>query len=144
MLCKVLIKNFKKAFSKESSFQQCIFHKNSNMFSLNRSVEISLRKPILNQYIFCAAYFSRVTCFYFLHVIVKRFHNENIARKITDCCFQGFYLLQVFSISKAGCPLVQYIVFNILRNIVHNILANVNGLTIYDTMFKTTSVVRCS
>ena len=64
------------------------------------------------------------------HVIEKKFHNKNIARKISNCCFQGFYLLQVFSISKIGCLLVQYIVFNILRDIVHNILANANGLTI--------------
>ena len=63
------------------------------------------------------------------YVIVKKFLNKNIARKITNCCFQVFYLLQVFSISKTGCLLVQYIVFDILRDIVHNILANANGLT---------------
>ena len=36
------------------------------------------------------------------------------------------------------------IVLNMLQGIVHDILANVNGFTTYYTMFKTTSVVRCS
>ena len=39
---------------------------------------------------------------------------------------------------------MQDIVFNILRDVVHNVLANVNGLTIDYAMFKTTSVVRFS
>ena len=36
------------------------------MYSFNRQVEISLTKPELNQYIFHAAYFSRVPGFCFL------------------------------------------------------------------------------
>ena len=44
---------------------------------------------------------------------------------------------------KAGCSLVQYIVFNKLRDIVRNILANVNDFTQHYT-FTITLVVKCS
>ena len=49
-----------------------------------------------------------------------------------------FEILFKGSCCKTGCPLVQYIVFNLLLDFVDNILTNINGFMIYETIFKTT------
>ena len=65
--------------------------------------------------------------------ILRDFWEHLFSRTSANDCF-----------CKAGCRLVQYIVFNILRKIVHNLLANVNGFIRYYAKFKTTSAGRCS
>ena len=81
-------------FENHETVVRCLVSKSFALLFVCINVKpTQFEKPILKT--FCAAYCCHVSDA--LHVMMKNFENKKIAKKITNCCFQVFYLLHVFS-----------------------------------------------